>query len=87
MKFLWHFRTGAWQVLKKAVLRRSVSTGLTYPVDYVERLAGGRTATIDDVVASRADWEEVQKRELVLARKSARTPDPVAGAFGNDQRR
>jgi len=87
VKFLWHFRTGAWQVLKKAVLQRSLSTGLAYPVDYVERLAGGRTATIDDVVAARASWEEVQKRELVLARESARTPGPVVDAIGNDQRR
>ena len=71
-KFIWEFRSGAWQVLKKAVLRRSVSTGLPHPDDYDERLAGGRPATIDDVIASRSDWEEVQKRELVRAKAAAR---------------
>ena len=54
------------------MLRRSVSTGLPHPDDYDERLAGGRPATIDDVIASRSDWEEVQKRELVRAKAAAR---------------
>ena len=72
LKFAWHYRGGAWQMLKKALLKRSMSNSLPRPADYDDRLAGGRRATVEDVVVARADWEEVQKRELVRAKAAAR---------------
>ena len=72
LKFAWHYRSGAWQVLKKALLRRSMNEALRRPADYDARLAGGRQATPEDVVVSRVDWEEVQKRELVRAKAAVR---------------
>ena len=72
LKFAWHYRGGAWQMLKKALLKRSMSNSLPRPADYDNRLGGGRRATVEDVVVARADWEEVQKRELVRAKAAAR---------------
>ncbi|MED5446638.1 MAG: hypothetical protein VYA62_00310 [Planctomycetota bacterium] len=72
VKLAWEFRTGAWQALKKAVFRRSMSDTLPRPEDYESRLAGGRAATFEDVVSSRIDWEEVQKSELKRGKAAAR---------------
>ncbi len=73
LKFAWHYRSGAWQVLKKALLRQSMSEVLPRPDDYEARLAGGRTVTFEDIITSRADWEDVQKRELLRGKAAART--------------
>ncbi len=72
LKFAWHYRGGAWQMLKKALLKRSMSSSLPRPADYDDRLTGGRRATVEDIVVARADWEEVQKRELVRGKAAAR---------------
>ena len=72
VKFAWEFRTGAWQALKKALFRRSMSDTLPRPEDYESRLSGGRAATFEDVVSSRIDWEEVQKSELKRGKSAAR---------------
>ncbi len=74
LKFAWHYRSGAWQILKKALLRRSMSEALSRPDDYQARLSGGRAATPADVVASRADWEDTQKWELQRGKTAVRQP-------------
>jgi len=66
VKFLWHYRWGGWQVMRKALLGRST---LKRPLDYEEKLGHGRAATVEDIRRARLDWEDVQKSELVWARR------------------
>ena len=71
LKFAWEYRLGAWNVLKKAVFKRSLSSTLDKPDDYDEMLGAGRPACIEDIVDARRSWESVQKTELSRARVEA----------------
>lgn len=72
-RFVWEFRYGAWKVLKKAVFRTSsVQGSMARPSDYDEKLQSGASATVHDIVASRHNWEQVQKQELKRTKQEAR---------------
>ena len=69
-KFVWNYRVGALSVLKKVLLRKtSVAALLNRPPDYDAMIGGERSITLEDMIQSRSAWIDVQKREMIRARR------------------
>ena len=67
-KFLWEYKKGAWSVLKKSLLGKSMSDMLNKPPDYDEVLSGGNPIALTDMVEARRQWQITQKTEMKNAR-------------------
>ncbi len=69
-KFVWDYRVGALSVLKKVLLKKaSVGELLNRPPDYDAMIRGERSITLEDMIQSRSAWIDVQKREMIRARR------------------
>ncbi len=69
-KFVWNYRIGASSVLKKVLLgKASVGELLNRPPDYDAMIRGARSITLEDMIQSRSAWIDVQKREMIHARR------------------
>ncbi len=68
-KFLWEYRKGAFSVLKKIVLRESLTGLVEKPADYDKIINSSYDISLDDLVRARQSWNEIQKREMSLSRK------------------
>lgn len=63
--FLWEYRKGAWEVLKKIVLRRKRLTQMVNkPSDYDLLLSKGKSIQSDSLLIAREQWKSTQNREL-----------------------
>jgi radical SAM superfamily enzyme YgiQ (UPF0313 family) len=70
LRFLWSYRVGAWEVLKKMVLRRKhLKDSIKKPADYDELLSKGQQSKPQQLITSRAQWQQVQKMELARTRE------------------
>ncbi len=70
-KFLFEYRKGAWEVLKKIVLRKkSLSAQLNKPPDYDELLKSEFKLNLDVFINARENWIAVQRNELKRANLS-----------------
>jgi radical SAM superfamily enzyme YgiQ (UPF0313 family) len=68
MKFAWHYRTGAWNVLKKVLFK---TPSVAAKSDYEVLLGGSAPLTMDDIVKARETWQRWQKHELDRTKKHA----------------
>jgi len=65
IKFLWEYRTGAWQVLKKMILRKStLHEILKKPEDYEALTGSGQKAAYSMLIKARKDWQNIQNEAL-----------------------
>lgn len=63
--FLWEYRKGAWEVLKKIILRKkSLSQIVKKPLDYDKLLSQGHQIQPDTLLQAREQWKATQNREL-----------------------
>jgi hypothetical protein len=70
VRFIWSYRAGAWEVLKKIVLRRKQLTeSIQKPKDYDELLSKGQQSHPLQLISSREQWQQAQKAELMRARQ------------------
>lgn len=69
--FLWDYRKGAFEVLKKILINKNkMSHLLNKPHDYDAVLAKGAPSTIASLVTAREDWQRVQRNELKAAKSA-----------------
>ncbi len=64
-KFVWQYRIGAWEVLKKIVLRRnSLQNHLDRkPADYEQLIYGNYSVAINTLIEARDNWNQYQHQE------------------------
>lgn len=64
-KFVWQYRIGAWEVLKKIILQRSsLQNHLDRkPADYEQLIAGNYSVAINTLVEARDNWNLYQHQE------------------------
>ncbi|MFN8321346.1 MAG: radical SAM protein [Chitinophagales bacterium] len=64
-KFVWQYRIGAWEVLKKVILRRSsLQDHLDRkPSDYEQMIAGTYSVAINTLIEARDNWNTYQHQE------------------------
>jgi len=64
-KFLWEYRKGAWEVMKKIILRRnSLQNHLDRkPADYEKMIYGNHPVTVAALIEARDNWNKYQHTE------------------------
>lgn len=68
--FLWEYRKGAWEVLKKMILGQSnLSAILKKPKDYDIILDNKFEMSSAVLIKSRSEWKEYQKEEMKILKK------------------
>ena len=67
LKFVWHYRRGAWSVLKKALLKKSAVA----QVKYENKLRSASPLSKEDIVSARESWQNWQRFELERTRREA----------------
>lgn len=71
VRLFFRFRSAAVQAVKNVIWgQKKLRDFMRPPSDYDEMLAGGRRASINDIVDARQRWDDLQKREMVQIRRS-----------------
>lgn len=72
--FLWEYRRGAWEVLKKIILRRqTLKESISKPPDYDTLLCSPISVPAALLVRAREDWQQAQHQELKYLRHKLKT--------------